>query len=226
MKFLIEDTHLDIAERVEVILSYLLQFLLFMAAVVYFFYEEDWSTALLILGILILTFIPAIIRRSGRVHLPVEFDLIIILFVFFSLYLGELQGYYTLYWWWDIVLHTGSGLLFGIAGFLMIFLLNEEKKINLNLKPLFLAVFAFVFAIALGAIWEIFEFSMDQLLGFQMQPSLWDTMWDLIVDSLGAGIISVLGYFYMKKGDFFVFDRMVHKFVDRNPNLFRRKKKR
>jgi hypothetical protein len=67
---------------------------------------------------------------------------------------------------------------------------------------------------------------MDQLLGFQMQPSLWDTMWDLIVDSLGAGIISVLGYFYMKKGDFFVFDRMVHKFVDRNPNLFRRKKKR
>ncbi len=224
MKFLIEDKRLDIAERVEVVISYLLQFILFVAAVVYFFYEEDWSTALLILGILFLTFIPAIVRRSVRLRLPVEFDVITVLFVFFSLYLGELHGYYTLYWWWDVILHTSSGFLFGIAGFLMIFLLNEDKRVNLNLNPIFLAVFAFVFAIALGAFWEIFEFTMDQTLGVHMQPSLWDTMWDLIVDTLGAMIISILGYFYMKRGDFFVFDRMIHKFVDKNPKLFKRKK--
>ena len=224
MKFLIEDTKLDIAERVELIVSYLLQFVILVTAFVYGFYYEEWGNALLILGILFLSLLPAIIRRSTRVHLPVEFDLITIVFIFFALYLGDLHSYYTYFWWWDVVLHTSSGFLFGIGGFVLIFVLNEERKIHLNLKPAFVAVFGFVFALALGAMWEMLEFLLDALLGIGWQPSLDDTMWDLIVDTIGAGIIATLGYFYMKRGDFFVFDRMIHKFVDRNPRLFKRKK--
>jgi uncharacterized membrane protein YjdF len=64
------------------------------------------------------------------------------------------------------------------------------------MNPGFVALFAFVFAIALGTLWEIFEFAMDQIFGLEMQkpmfgdPSgLTDTMWDMIVNAIGAGIV-------------------------------------
>ena len=65
---------------------------------------------------------------------------------------------------------------------------------------------------AAGAIWEIYEFTGDSLLGMNMQKwrteagvplvgqaALADTMKDIIVDVLGAGIISLSGYFSMKR---------------------------
>lgn len=59
--------------------------------------------------------------------------------------------------------------------------------------------FSFCFALALGAFWEIFEFVIDGLFGFSMQKNgLIDTMWDLIVDTLGALIAAVSGYLYIR----------------------------
>ncbi|NIQ16387.1 MAG: hypothetical protein GTO02_18945, partial [Candidatus Dadabacteria bacterium] len=100
--------------------------------------------------------------------------------------------------------------------------------------PGFMALFAFVFALAFGVIWEMFEFSMDQLFGLSMQkpmfndPSgLTDTMWDLIVDTLGALIISILGYGYFRtvESDSFL-EKWIDKFVENNPGLFRTGHKR
>ena len=178
-------------------------------------------------GILVLTFTPAIIRRNYKVFLPVEFDFITILFVFLAVFLGEIESYYYRFWWWDTVLHTSSGFLIGIAGFLLLYLLNSERKIHQRMSPLFISLFAFAFALALGTLWEIFEFSMDQFFQLNMQKGgLVDTMWDLIVDTLGAVVISVLGYFYLKKGNFLIFDRMIHRFIDGNPRLFQREKRK
>lgn len=81
----------------------------------------------------------------------------------------------------------------------------------MNLSPLFVAVFAFCFALALGAVWEIYEFAADCLLATNMQKfsldngtvlvgqaALRDTMKDLIVDALGAVGASVIGYISLK----------------------------
>jgi hypothetical protein len=56
---------------------------------------------------------------------------------------------------------------------------------------------------------------------------LTDTMWDLIVDTLGALVISVLGYSYIKapKKESFL-ERWIEGFIRGNPRLFRRKKPR
>jgi hypothetical protein len=73
------------------------------------------------------------------------------------------------------------------------------------------AVFSFTYAVTLGVIWEILEFSMDDLVGSAHQKwdlpeaeimigkpyqgnGLRDTMSDLIVDSIGAFITSVITY--------------------------------
>lgn len=223
MDFFRNYKELEMADKVQLIISYILQVILALS-VIYLSYKGDFLNAVLVLGIFLLTFIPSLVRKSYEVHLPVEFDLIPILFIFLALYLGEIQSYYAKYWWWDIVLHTSSGFLLGTLGFVLIYVLNEEKKINLLLNPRFLCLFAFAFAVAMGAIWEIFEFSVDAIVGTQMQhASLVDTMWDLIVDTVGALVISFIGYFYVKQRGFLLFDRVVHRMVEKNPQLFRKR---
>ena len=88
------------------------------------------------------------------------------------------------------------------------------------MSPFFVAFFAFCFALACGAIWEIFEYLMDVVFGTDMQKSgLNDTMADLIVDSAGAVIISVIGYFFLRdsKNDFL--RRAIAGFLHKNPNM-------
>ncbi|MEX1237387.1 MAG: hypothetical protein WD994_03870, partial [Pseudomonadales bacterium] len=164
-----------------------------------------------------------------RVFIPAEFELVAVAFIFASLFLGEIYGYYTRFWWWDIALHTTSGLLLGVIGFLLVHVLNETEDIGLHMKPGFVAFFAFLFAVGIGALWEIFEFCMDRLLGLNMQkemlgdPSgLTDTMWDLIVDAIGALVIAMVGYGYLKKaGNRSFLERWIQSFIQANPRLFK-----
>lgn len=223
MKLLIQQQGLDKAGKIQLIISYLLQLIL-LGTIIFSLYNHQWLNAFAVLGILFLTFLPKMLRHNFKVYLPIEFDFIAIVFVFASIFLGEVHSYYTKFWWWDIILHSSSGFLLGLAGFLAVYILNEEKRIHLKMKPAFVALFAFAFAVMLGAMWEIFEFSVDTIFGLNLQKSgLIDTMGDLIVDTLGALIISVLGYFYIKTDKSFIFNRMIHKFVEKNPQLFKKK---
>ena len=187
-------------------------------------YERQWFNVVLIVGILTLSLLPMVLRRRMQIYIPPPFEMLAILFVFASVFLGEIRNYYIKYWWWDTMLHTGSGLLLGIFGFLLVYTLNEEEHIELHMKPRFVALFSFVFAVAVGAVWEIFEFAMDSFFGLNMQKTgLVDTMWDLIVDSLGALFIAVLGYLYMKKNSEYFVERWIDRFILDNPRFFRRK---
>ena len=83
-------------------------------------------------------------------------------------------------------------------------------------------------AVAVGALWEIFEFAVDRLFGTTMQKpmlgdasGLTDTMWDLIVDTLGALVISVFGWWHMKRNQRSFVDVWIDRFIERNPRLFR-----
>jgi hypothetical protein len=225
MSFLIfNEKRLDKADKIQLMISYFLQAII-LATAIFSLVRGRWFNAFLAFCILFLTILPAIVRRNYKVFLPVEFDLITVIFVFLAVFLGEWHSYYAKFWWWDAVLHTGSGFLLGIIGFLLVHILNEEHKIDLNMKPGFVALFAFVFALAFGAFWEIFEFTMDQLFGLNMQKNgLVDTMWDLIVDAIGAIVISFLGYLYIRKQrKVLILDRMIKRFVDKNPQLFKKK---
>ena len=95
--------------------------------------------------------------------------LLTIVFVFASLFLGEVREYYIRFWWWDLALHAGSGFLLGIIGFLLVYVLNETEEIGVHMKPGFVAFFAFLFAVGIGVLWEIFEFCMDIFFNMNMQ---------------------------------------------------------
>ena len=166
-----------------------------------------------------LTFIPdALDRISGhRLRLSNALSCVIILFIFAAEFLGEINNFYALVPWWDTMLHTVSGVILGLIGFMLVYVLNENEKVTVHLSPVFICFFAFCFAVAAGAIWEIFEFAGDRILGMDMQKYLppdgvttlyaanWrfdaglvDTMGDLICDALSALATSVAGYILLK----------------------------
>ena len=185
--------------------------------------QGRWLTATVTAGIIVVTVLPLVLGRRFAVHIPPEFEVLAVVFAYASLFLGEVHGYYVRFWWWDVVLHVGSGFLLGILGFLLVYVLNEIENVDLHMRPRFVALFAFMFAVGMGALWEIFEFGMDQLFDLNMQKSgLIDTMWDLIVDAGGALVISVLGWSYLSKtGNNSFLERWIAAFVRANPRLFK-----
>lgn len=192
-------------------------------------YERQWFTGAVTLAIILVMFLPSALARRFRLEIPAEYEILAVGFVFASIFLGEVRGYYDRFWWWDIALHTLSGLLLGMFGFLLVYVLNATDRIDLQMRPRFVVLFAFLFAVAVGAIWEIFEFSMDQIVGMNMQKAMFDdpsgltdTMCDLIVDIIGALIISLLGWWHMHRRRASFIDAWIRKFVARNPHMFRR----
>ena len=178
-------------------------------------FRQNWTNLGLSLITLFLTFLPVIIKREFRVNSPSEFDIVILGFIYASMYLGEIHSFYERFWWWDLLLHTLSGIIIGTIGFSLVYILNSEENVSMQLSPVLVSVFAFSFALSIGVLWEIFEFTMDSLLGLNMQKSgLVDTMWDLIVDTLGALFVSVLGYLYLK-GNVRLFERLENKIAIR-----------
>lgn len=189
--------------------------------------EGNYQAAFESLIILSITFLPLVMGKRFHVRIPHEFDTLAIIFIYMSLFLGEVYGYYARFWWWDLVLHVGSGFLLGILGFLLVYVLNQNQRIDLHLTPFFIALFAFMFAMGIGTLWEIFEFAMDSIFGLNMQKSgLVDTMWDLIVDCLGALTISILGYGYLRTEEHDSFlERMIQRFAASNPSIFKHRRK-
>jgi uncharacterized membrane protein YjdF len=189
--------------------------------------HQEWLQAAAVLGIMVVTVVPAVFRRKFPVDIPSEVQIVLVLFIFATLYLGEVRGYYERFWWWDAVLHTTSGLLLGALGFMVVYVLNEDRSVDLHMRPSFVALFAFFFAVALGAVWEIFEFAMDELFGTNMQPAtpgdpsgLTDTIHDLIVDTIGAAVVSIAGWRYFARARTSPVDNWARRFIERNPRLF------
>lgn len=220
---------MDKADRVHKLLIIFLH-LVMAVELVALIYEGHWPHAFLIVAISAITLMPFVLGRQYQLQIPAEFQILTIIFVFSALFLGEIRRYYDRLWWWDIALHASSGLLLGIFGFLLVYVLNENDRAQLSMRPRFVALFAFLFAVAVGALWEIFEFMMDQLFGTNMQKpmlgddsGLTDTMFDLMVDVLGALLISLLGWWYMARREQSFIEAWIRKFIAKNPHLFKKK---
>lgn len=178
------------ASSTEVAISYFMKVVI-LAAAVYALILRDYFMIFSALVAIIGSLVPAILYRHWRIVLPIELDLILTGFVGVHFIFGELHDFYLKYWWFDLLLHDFSGFIIGIVGFVWSYVLLYTNRIKAN--PWFVVVFTISLAMAAGAVWEIFEFSMDQLFGFNMQKSgLRDTMGDLIVCAAGSIFASIL----------------------------------
>jgi hypothetical protein len=164
-----------------------------------------------ILGLAVL-FLPSVLERKFNITFSNGMHILFVLFLYAAIILGEVRGYYRRFYHWDTLLHTLSGVMLSSFGFCIIDIINKSEKINLGLSDWFMSFFSFCFAIMLDTLWEIIEFVMDALMNLNMQQyilpdgtvlighyAIVDTMKDLIVDALGALLISIIGYIILKR---------------------------
>lgn len=145
-----------------------------------------------------------IVRHAHRIMVGV-----LVAFALAAIVLGEMLDVYDAVWWWDDMLHGASGVIFGLVGLYGVFAINQRS--DMRISPLFVAVFVTCFAITMGVVWEIYEFTIDVLFHTAMQQwnmgphaivmgrdyqgmGLRDTMSDLIVATIGALIAGVFSY--------------------------------
>ena len=120
------------------------------------------------------------LERIKVIYLPT------LIFLFFATFCARVLNFYSLDCY-DKILHFSSGLLLGYIGFVLYDLLFENKN---DIKGKM--IFAITFGIATAGLWEVWEFSCDEILGMTLQKSIEDTMYDITCGSIGAIIISVI----------------------------------
>lgn len=149
-----------------------------------------------VLALLSMT-LPRILDRKLHLQLPAGLYALFYAFLFCAVFLGEILSFYYLFPLWDVFLHFFSGVMLCYLGFFIGQSYEKRKQIRLGNAALF--AFSVCFSLALGALWEGYEYVMDGVLHMNMQKfadadfspftgraALRDTMEDLLVDALSA----------------------------------------
>jgi len=162
---------------------------------------------------LFITFIPFIFQKYFGINIPARFEIITLLFVYGILFVSEVRSFYNV-WWWDILLNFFASVALGFIGLSIVFVLYRTKR--LNTTPEVIAILTFCLAFSVGALWEIFEYTLDTLFGSGLQQSLFDTMEDLMVNTIGVLFVSVFGYIFIKREKFVLISTLLSSFVEKN----------
>lgn len=151
---------------------------------------------------IIVVFLPVNIGRKTSMVIPRSMEIAFVGFCFASLVMGDLFDFYGKFPWWDMVLHIISGVMLGIIGYTII----SKSSCNIGL----VISWVLCFALAAGAMWEIWEYVTDGLFGLNSQEfqitsgtfdssvprqgrdALKDTMQDLILDFVGSFVVAAV----------------------------------
>lgn len=219
-----EDIETQTSGKVHLIIVNFIRLLLFLA-VIGSYYKGRWLVFLVAGLALFVTFLPSLLSKHYNIDVPAELEVTIILFIYGILFLGEVQGFYAEFWWWNVLLNLLSAIALGFVGLTILYVLQKEDRIDAS--PLMINILVFCFALAIGTLWEIFEFILDQTLKFNLQrASLTDTMTDLLVNAIGAALVVIGSYIYTRLKKVDMLSGVVLKLIKKYPQIFRAKHKR
>lgn len=154
-------------KRSSLVIYFILRFLVIICMILQIL-RGDLNNALLCLLSLILLFAPLFIQNKFEITLPNDLEIAIYLFIFSAEILGEIDNFFGIIPYWDIILHTINGFLATAVGFSLVDLINKNSK-NINLSPFYLCLVAFCFSMTIGVLWEFFEYGCDKFLNVDMQ---------------------------------------------------------
>ena len=161
---------------------------------------------------MVVIFIPYRVEKMFGIYIPDLMEILYFLFLFCAIYLGEVQNFYYRIPFWDSILHGFSAGMLSALGFMIVDVISRSKRNTVSLSPFFVSLFAFCFATTCGALWEVYEYLADHLLGTNMQKfmtsegivlagheALGDTMKDIMVNLLGTLVVVAIGYLHLKR---------------------------
>ena len=199
-----------------------LTMIMLIAAIIFFFFVDDSKKIrrlifsivqlLLMMGIIIL---PDHLKDKLGLKIPIMLETSLTIFAFCGFVLGDVFDFYKKIPVWDSILHAFSGIILAYVGFVLIDYFVKRDSINLSMGHMYICVSVVLFSLALGAIWEIGEYLVDDIFGTNNQQymkstrgtlygkedepllgheALNDTMKDLMLDLAGASIVGVVEY--------------------------------
>ncbi len=196
--------------------------IVYLAAIEHQGWEEISFRTIQYLAMILILAAPFLLKRF-QITVPISLSVLIAVFAFGALVLGDGLDLYGRFTWWDSVLHTFSGVLLSYVALWLIHLIMARNSKYVYLNKYFLALFLICFSVGMGAMWEILEYSYDSIMGTNTQQfmatttgsifgsddiplvgheALKDTMTDLILDfagSLAIAIYSMIRHDYLKK---------------------------
>ena len=131
--------------------------------------------------------IPAICILTYK--LPFSFFAWVMCFDIFAPGLGTIVNLYRTIDPYDLIIHFLSGILLAEAGRIIIEHLLKEDTVRLR-KTVVIS-YAVLFSCMGAGLWEIYEFTGDQLLSTKMQGGNLNTMGDVVSGFLGAVVYAV-----------------------------------
>lgn len=125
-----------------------------------------------VMGLCFSLFVPLVVIVEKWLHIKIPNVLLcLLLFLAIGSVLGTGYGVYSKIPFFDSLLHFLSGIIFACLGYTLMNLVIG--KIDTNKKYFACVLFGFFFSLAIASLWEIFEYTINQTLGFDM---LEDTM--------------------------------------------------
>ena len=166
---------------------------------------------------LAITYIPDLLRATTKIYIIPEFRFIYLVYVFVSQFLGEIADLYVTISWWDKMAHLISAFFITIIGYVVVYLMTDDKVTGRRVSLTFATIFAFSFSAMKGVLWEVFEYLMDVAFRLNMQKSgLVDTMEDFIVCVAGSLLACIIYIYETKKKRPAFVSRCINRFVETN----------
>ncbi|MFB6080284.1 MAG: hypothetical protein ABEJ81_04735 [Haloferacaceae archaeon] len=163
---------------------------------------------------LCITVLPAVLERNYELPLDPWLGLWITTAVLLHT-LGS-AGLYGQIRWWDHLTHAASASLVAGVGYTAARAVELHSD-DIHIPTRFAFVYLLVVVLAVGVVWELFEFGLDLLsgaTGVQMplaQHGLDDTIRDLIFNALGALIVATFGQAHLLDVAELVRDRLMER---------------
>ncbi|MCF8013135.1 ATP-binding protein [Candidatus Woesearchaeota archaeon] len=192
--------------------------ILVVMAILAAFFKSNWVNLLISIFILIISF-PVFVGKKNKVT---GLEFLVLFFIFALIYFSNLGFLNALFWWWNLFIRFVLGILAVLVGFLLIFIINNSKKKNLEFNVFFITLFCFSFALMSGLLWEIFKFLIGIFFDINLfSVSLEKEFWGVVIFSLGSFFASLMGYLHLI---FFKHSFLKKHFLNllrKNPDIFK-----
>jgi len=155
------------------------------------------SHGLLALLAFVVTFIPQFLRAKYEIDLPWWLEFLIVLALVLDIIVGSQFAVYNYVTGFDWFTHLLGTFIVSIIALSIVYSLKVTGQIKVTNNMIWW--FTVVFALAIGAFYEILEFITDSVFGANSQISLTNTMIDLINDLIGGIITATWGSYYLMR---------------------------
>ena len=161
----------------------------------YLIYKKDFLFAFVSLIATLLAFSPEFIGKNYKINFPFMIEFLIAFALLLHMY-GSLANWYKNVSFFSSLMHFLGTAVIALLAFMIVYSLNLTKQVRLS--EFMIGFFTVIFALAIGAVWEIAEFVLDLILGTNLQSDymanpIIDTMNDLIWDGIAGLFVAIIG---------------------------------